>query len=1390
MDLLKNLKLQQKLLLLAALPLIVTLVYTYLYIGERRGDQQQAQDILHLAQVSELLEIVHHLQYERGKAITLVTSPSTERLLEWQAAAAQSTSSARTLTALQQRLIDEQAHPEVLSNLSTLDVELQHLELTRSQLSQEKYPQAETINETYSQLVHKFNTVIPVLKSIISDTQSTRLVDSLANISQLKEIDGLIRAQVSSILAAGTVTEAQIRHTIMLNSKWEVYISEFLDLAPMKFQRDLSRFLEAGVGSENQQLLERITQAKAGDTITGDPELWFKSISQEIDRLRDIEISLSEALTTSANDSRDQASSSLWLTVLMTTGTLVLVVIATLLATGYLSKGFLLLNASALDFTRKGKMTPVPVSGRDELGELGEGFNSMMQQLKSISEAVEAVSKGDFSQKVKVKSDEDRLSLSINHMIDTLRNMVEQMQSDNWLKTGQNELSETIHSVLGVDDLAQSTLNYLAEYLKAPVGALYLVNDEGTAQLCASYAYTLRKNGRNQFSRGESLVGQAVRESKPMIIEQLPTDYMPVSSGLGESSPSQLVIWPLLYSGSVLGVLELGRLTPLTETETSLLNKVSEALAIALHAAQNREQLSELLEETQAQTEELQAQQDELEQANSELEEQAQQLEESQHELETQKQQLEDSNEELRNKSEELVKRNEVIEIRSQELEKARTTLETKAEELMSASRYKSEFLANMSHELRTPLNSLLLLAQMLKDNDENNLTPEQLEAIQIIHGSGRDLLNLINDILDLSKVEAGKLSIDKEPVALEDIIQQLKQQLQPQAREKSLDFNLNLASDVPVITTDPHRLLQILRNLLGNAIKFTEQGAVTLDILPDVDGGVLFKVSDTGIGVPAKLQNAIFEAFQQGDGSTRRKYSGTGLGLTISRELSNLLGGCIELSSEEGKGSVFTLRLPVEEDSKAAKEQTQQSSNVINDKFLAAISRPADTMQVQTAQQGQATSQASTQNPVAEPEEETFTGKETPLSEDTAENIVEFIPDDRHQLQADTDCLLIIEDDLVFARCLMELAHGRQFQCIIAGDGRSGIAMAKHYRPDAIALDMVLPDFDGQKVLEVLRQDQKTQSIPVHIISSLDQEDVNQRNAIGVLTKPISKESIGNAFSNIQWHLHHEDHKKVIIVEDDKATRKAIEAMLKKSNPEIRVLHAEDGRTALRLLERETPSCMILDLNLPDTDSMTLLQQVAGDEVDNPLPVVIYTGRDLSHEEYKQLRQYTNNIIIKGSLAQDRLLNEVTLFLHSVKPDWHDNDSHQQPGNNVLQSKKILIVDDDMRNTFALANLLKRHGMKVVLADNGSMALEKLSESNDIEMAIMDIMMPIMDGYEAIKRIRQRMDYKDLPIIALTAKAMPEDRDKCLQVGANDYLAKPVDSERLIAALKVWACA
>jgi CheY-like chemotaxis protein len=835
------------------------------------------------------------------------------------------------------------------------------------------------------------------------------------------------------------------------------------------------------------------------------------------------------------------------------------------------------------------------------------------------------------------------------------------------------------------------------------------------------------------------------------------------------------------------GVVELGTLQEFNTLQLEFLHKVLESVAVAFTTARARQRVNELLEETRRQAEELQAQEEELRAANEELESQAESLRASETRLKTKQVELEEVNAQLEEKAEALQKNSAVLQEQrmildqqNRELKTAGEELVAKAEEVALASKYKSEFLANMSHELRTPLNSLLILAGMLAKNEDDNLSPEQVESAQIIYNGGADLLNLINEILDLSKVEAGKMEFHYGPVAPQQLLASMRAQFTALAEGKGLAFEASLAEDAPeTFETDQQRVEQIIKNLLSNAFKFTQQGSVRLTISrpqPEVDLSrsglapdrtIAISVSDTGIGMTPEQQKVVFEAFQQADGSTSRQYGGTGLGLTISRELAAKLGGEIRLVSQQGQGSTFTLYLPLKQPD-GQPSQSQPASTDFNSQPVALTPQPAtvDHTPQPAAANGRHQAQL-----IAAP---------APAAAS--------LPDDRADLAPGDRLLLVIEDDPAFARVAADYAHNKHFKCLLAPDGESGLQLARTYPVDAVLLDLNLPGISGWGVLDELKHNPNTRHIPVHIISAADQDlDAFKRGAIGFLTKPVSPDDLDSSFLKIEQFIDRKI-KSLLLVEDDANLRASVRKLLEGND--IAICEAGLGQAALDQLASHHFDCMILDLSLPDMSGFDLLNRL--DQADHmpKCPVIIYTGKALSEEENQELLKYADSVIVKGVKSPERLLDETALFLHRVIANLPEDKQktirqlHDKEA--LLAGKDILIVDDDARNAFALSRLLSGKGLKVYIAPTGDKALELLDRT-PIDLVLMDIMMPGMDGYETTRRIREQQRFRHLPVLALTAKAMQGDREKCLAAGANDYLSKPVNPDRLFSMLRVW---
>jgi CheY-like chemotaxis protein len=1063
--------------------------------------------------------------------------------------------------------------------------------------------------------------------------------------------------------------------------------------------------------------------------------------------------------------------------------------------------------------------TDIMVDSKDEIGMLNASFVELQSSLKQKSDVSSAIANGDFSHKTEPRSKDDELAHSINQIVENFSEVVEQanriakgelntnisMRSDDdelgkaliqmttdlkasneekqrqlWQKNSQAEINDVMRGEQEVHDLGQKIISQLCKLIEARVGAIY-IKDEDTYRLVGSYAFNRRKNIETGYKTGQGLVGQAVLEKQPIIITEVPEDYMAIASGLGESPPKNLLVSPCLFNEEVVAVIELGSFEDYSEDQLQFIRLISENIAIGLNASKGRTELKKLLSKTQQQAEELQVQQEELRQANEELEEQTKALKESEQQLQTQQEELRVTNEELEERTKAIEKQRDDIRKKNDELKIAQKEIEKKAEDLEMASRYKSEFLANMSHELRTPLNSILVLSQILSNNKTGNLNDKQIQSAKTIHSSGSSLLSLINEILDLSKIESGKLEINEERLNLESFTGEVNDIFHPLAVEKGLDLNINIASESPVyIHTDSLRLQQILRNLLSNAIKFTHEGSVNLSIYrPNqltkilLDQGltpestVAFEVKDTGIGIPAEQQKTIFEAFTQADGTTSRKYGGTGLGLTISRNLAHILGGDIEMDSKENEGSLFRLYLPVKRDGKTVSPPPKEASH---------SKRPKSQVKADAS---------SKQTEVKKPKINQKNGNEASTIKSTPDSV----KDDRKIINKGDKFILIIEDDPDFSQILYDLAHEKGFKCLIAPNGETGLHYADYYKPDAIILDIGLPGIDGWQVMDRLKENPETRHIPVHFMSGRDKSiEAMKKGAIGFLTKPISIEEIEGAFAKIEDYIS-KPVKKLLVIEDDDDMRKAMVELI--DDDDINITSISTGKQALEQMKKDDFDCIILDLGLKDMSGYELLQKIGKKGNNDGIPVIIYTGQELSREDEEKLSEYSDSIIIKGAKSPERLLAETTLFLHRVESNLPEEKQKMlkvmHSKEDIMKDKKILIVDDDMRNVFALSSLLEERGMDVVVGRNGKEGIDKLENTPDINLVLMDIMMPEMDGYEAMKQIRQKPKYKKLPIIALTAKAMQGDRDKCIEAGASDYLTKPVDTEKLISLLRVW---
>ena len=913
------------------------------------------------------------------------------------------------------------------------------------------------------------------------------------------------------------------------------------------------------------------------------------------------------------------------------------------------------------------------------------------------------------------------------------------VRREQWLQTGQVGLAQAMGGEQPLDRLGASALDFLVDYLDAQAGAIFIRNGEGFRRH-ASYGVPADGRVPESFGDGDGLLAQAAKEGRSFVIDDVPDGYLYYGSGLGSAKPAQIVIAPTCVDGDVNAVIELG-FREASPDALAMLDRAGEQMGVTIRSAKYRARLRELLEETQQQAEELQAQSEELRASNDELEQQSRELQASAEQLEEQQVELEQTNAQLEEQTRQL-------EMQRDELARATNSLKSQAGELEQASRYKSEFLANMSHELRTPLNSLLIMARLLAENRDGNLSATQVKHAETIETSGNDLLALINDILDISKIEAGKLELQPRRFRVGPTLEKLRSQFNASAADKGLTLEVSTGSDTPEeIETDPQRLEQVLKNFLSNAIKFTDNGKVTIELSGRDNGRLSFTVRDTGVGIPADKQKAIFEPFRQADGTVSRKYGGTGLGLSISRELAHLLGGEVSVSSQPGEGSAFTLVLPAE----------YQPASV--------APRPAP-----------AATDSQPSNPL-------------PARRRSAVPVA----DDREQLSGDARVILIVEDDPVFASILSDIAHEQGFQCLVAGTADEGALMARQYLPHAVILDMNLPDHTGLSVLDRIKRDVRTRHIPVHVVSvDDDSQAALSSGAIGYLFKPVKREQLVDMLEGLEARMA-QRMRRVLVVEDDQRQAESVKLLL--ASRDVETVEAHSAADCIERLGSETFDCMVLDLNLPDASGLDLLEKLSADENLGFPPVIVYTGRDLSADEELRLRKYSKSIIVKGAKSPERLLDEVTLFLHQIVSDLPEPQqaliAKSLTRDAALEGRRVLLVEDDIRNVYAVTSIFEPHGVEVEIARNGREALTALQNAADggepVDLVLMDVMMPEMDGLTATREMRKADWGRNLPVIMLTAKAMAQDQQECIEAGANDYLAKPLDVDKLLSLVRVW---
>ncbi|MDB6073554.1 MAG: putative Signal transduction histidine kinase, partial [Verrucomicrobiaceae bacterium] len=966
---------------------------------------------------------------------------------------------------------------------------------------------------------------------------------------------------------------------------------------------------------------------------------------------------------------------------------------------------------------------------KDLTGNVNLLAANLTTQVRAIAEVATAVTKGDLTRSIQVETRGEvaQLKDNINTMIDNLRVTTERNKEQDWLKTNLAKFTRMLQGQRDLFTVGQMLLSELAPLVEAQQGAIFQTTmiDDRTSGLRRLAGYANEREQAEIIHVGEGLVGQCAHEKQRILLSDIPGDYTPVRSSLGEARPVNVVVLPVLFEGQTKAVIELASLKRFSAPQLNFLEQLTESIGVVLNTIEATMRTEGLLQQSQQLTVELQSGQKELQQTN----------------------------EELGQKARELADQNAEVERKNVEIEQARRAVEEKAAELALTSKYKSEFLANMSHELRTPLNSILILGQQLAENSGKNLNVKQVEFARSIHSAGSDLLNLINDILDLSKIESGTVSVDVEEIPFSALREAVERNFRHIAENKGLPFNIEFDPALPSsFTSDSKRLQQIVKNLLSNAFKFTSRGAVSMRVRLVKEGWgnpvlnrasmvLALEISDTGIGIAPEKQKLIFEAFQQADAGTSRKYGGTGLGLAISRELASLLGGEIRLTSIPDEGSTFTFYLPLHYAGPTGAETLPSAPSTPTVQLLPHVMRE------------------------------------------------ERVPDDRDEIQSGDMVLLIVEDDPHYARVLLGLARDAGFKGIVAHRGLHGLALARQYRPTAITLDVFLPDMLGWTVLNNLKLDPAMRHIPVQIISvEEEQQHGLSHGAFAYMVKPATSADLGAALERVKTFATPRI-KRLLVVEDNELESRSVVELL--GHDDIEITTASTGEEAMRLMMDRPFDCCVLDLRLPDMTGFELLDKIQQETSLRHVPIVVFTGKDLTPDEERRLKAVAKSIVVKDVQSPERLLDETALFLHRIVTDLPEGKQKMlerlHTSGESLRGRKVLVVDDDARNIFALSTVLEDREMEVVSATNGRHAIEVIQNTPDLAVVLMDIMMPEMDGYQTMREIRKIPEFRTLPIVALTAKAMKGDREKCLEAGASDYIAKPVNTDELLSLLRVW---
>lgn len=1322
-----------------AIPLLALLYYL---LSALRADFKTRDVAIELRasveQVQRLSEVIHELQIERALSLGYLSSEGTIR---------------KDQLSAQWSLTDKKISESNLALAEEPELKASLLRLTEVRMKVISLSDDNNAFKYYNDLKVDLLDKISISLRDIPQADLREQCENHLSLLYTKDFLAQLRSVLVTSIVDGRFDTKAFAEFASLKGKMEINFKRFKKLNVEPFKSEVNRRLEAPNLKKTLSFLDTCFYHPSRTFAYKELDPFWISASSSIELLKEIEDASVNRITAKSESLISETENK----VIITFITAILVFSLIILIVTYIIRGIVTsvsVIREAADRLANGEVDiNLALNSQDEIGSLSESFNRMILVTKEYSKTADAIGKGNYDVRVIIRGEADTLGHALERMRLNLEHLSKVNSERNWLLTGHRELSDKIRGEKEVERLANEIITFLCQYMDAKVGVIYTYY-RSHFKLSGSYALSSGSNIGQSLNLGEGLAGQVALDKKCLVFKNIPDNYIKINSALGDTSPKDIVVFPFLYEDAVKAVVEIGVSADVTGLQLEFLELVSENIAIAVQSAYSRTEMINLLEETQRQAEELEAQQEELRQTNEELHSKSDLLENSERLLKLQQEELQQSNEELEAKA-------VILEEQRDLLESAKDDIEKKAREIEQSSRYKSEFLANMSHELRTPLNSILILSQLLADNKSGHLNEKDISFARNIHNSGNDLLNLINEILDLSKVEAGKLELNMEHVKIESVKDDLLAMFTELAGSKGISFSIQHHGAAMELHTDRQRLNQVLRNLLSNAFKFTsKQGSVDLVIrdenaskqykserLNQAGRVISFTVIDTGIGIPASKQEIIFEAFQQADGSDKRKYGGTGLGLSISRELATALGGEIHLRSEEGKGSEFTLYLP-------GIYSQETSSNHVK-------AHISDTEVIQR--------------------------QELVDVNERLDGIKLTARDDRYSLNAGDKVILIMEDDVEFAFGLLEFVREKSYKGVVVHDGAAGLSFARFHKPDAILLDIKMPVMDGVEVLRHLKNDPQLRHIPVQIISGYDRRKQGlELGAFSFLNKPVSTEQLEEAFQKINAFTGRKN-KKLLVIEDNESQSQAILELI--GNNDVESIAAYSGKEALEKLSVDDFDCVILDLGLPDMSGFELLEKIKS--VSQKMPVIVYTGKDLSKEENSLLMKLADTIVLKTVSSKERLLDETTLFLHRVENGLPKEKQRiirkLHKTDEVLKNKTVLVVDDDIRNIYSLTNALEEEGLTCLTAENGKVAIQVLVENPGIDLILMDVMMPEMDGFEATKAIRSMQQFTKLPIIALTAKAMKGDREKCLENAMSDYLSKPVNMDQLLSLMRVW---